>query len=168
LALLGLSGALLALLARHLAGEPVLKPGTSPLLLLAFPALYLYLFAAWRAATMRIGPEVALEGELARRFRAWGTWDSIGAVHLGCRGPKEGTCPRALSSPPKRPWRGGRRGSGGGWGPSRGCSGPWRRAVRSVLPRTALNLGKTAGRPPGAQAEGEGGLARERPSPLSG
>jgi hypothetical protein len=79
LAFLGLSGVLLALLARHLAGHPVLKPGTSPLLLLAFPALYLYLFAAWRAATRGIGPQVALEGELARRFRAWGTWDSIGA-----------------------------------------------------------------------------------------
>jgi hypothetical protein len=79
LALLGLSGVLLTLLARHLSGHPVLKPGTSPLLpLLAFPALYLYLFAAWRAATREIGPEVALEGELARRFRAWGTWDSIG------------------------------------------------------------------------------------------
>ena len=39
LALLGLSGVLLA---RHLAGLPVLKPGTSPLLLLAFPALYLH------------------------------------------------------------------------------------------------------------------------------
>jgi hypothetical protein len=78
LALLGLSGVLLALLARHLAGEPVLKPGTSPLLLLTFPALYLYLFAAWRVATMGTGPEVALEGELARRFRAWGSWDSIG------------------------------------------------------------------------------------------
>jgi hypothetical protein len=91
LALLGLSGVLLALLARHLAGHPVLKPGTSPLLLLAFPALYLYLLAAWRVATRGIGPEVALEGELARRFRAWGTWDSIGEVHLGCRGPKEDT-----------------------------------------------------------------------------
>jgi hypothetical protein len=91
LALLGLSGVLLALLARHLAGEPVLKPGTSPLLLLVFPALYLYLFAAWRVATREAGPEVALEGELARRFRAWGSWDSIGAVHLGCRGPKEDT-----------------------------------------------------------------------------
>ena len=78
LALLGLSGVLLALLARHLAGLPALKPGTSPLLLLVFPALYLYLFAAWRVATRGIGPEVALEGELARRFRAWGTWDSIG------------------------------------------------------------------------------------------
>jgi hypothetical protein len=78
LALLGLSGVLLALLARHLAGLPVLKPGTSPLLLLAFPALYLYLFAAWRVATREAGPQVALEGELARRFRAWGTWDSIG------------------------------------------------------------------------------------------
>ncbi len=78
LALLGLSGGLLALLARHLAGHPVLKPGTSPLLLLAFPALYLYLFAAWRVATREAGPEVTLEGELARRFRAWGTWDSIG------------------------------------------------------------------------------------------
>jgi hypothetical protein len=91
LALLGLSGVLLALLARHLAGHPVLKPGTSPLLLLAFPALYLYLLAAWRVATREAGPQVALEGELARRFRAWGTWDSIGAVHLGCRGPKENT-----------------------------------------------------------------------------
>jgi len=80
LALLGLSGVLLALLARHLAGLPVLKPGTSPLLpLIAFPAFLLYLFAAWRAATREAGPEVALEGELARRFRAWGTWDSIGA-----------------------------------------------------------------------------------------
>jgi hypothetical protein len=78
LAFLGLSGALLALLARHLAGHPALKPGTSPLLLLAFLALYLYLFAAWRVATREAGPEVALEGELARRFRAWGTWDSIG------------------------------------------------------------------------------------------
>jgi hypothetical protein len=91
LALLGLSGVLLALLARHFSGLPVLKPGTSPLLLLAFPALFLYLFAAWRVATREIGPEVALEGELARRFRAWGSWDSIGAVHLGCRGPKEDT-----------------------------------------------------------------------------
>ena len=91
LALLGLSGVLLALLARHLAGLPVLKPGTSPLLLLVFPALFLYLFAAWRVATREAGPEVALEGELARRFRAWGTWDSIGAVHLGCRGPKADT-----------------------------------------------------------------------------
>jgi hypothetical protein len=78
LALLGLSGVLLFLLARHLAGHPVLKPGTSPLLLLAFPALYLHLFAAWRVATREAGPEVALEGELARRFRAWGYWDSIG------------------------------------------------------------------------------------------
>jgi hypothetical protein len=78
LAFLGLSGALLALLARHLAGLPVLKPGTSPLLLLAFPALFLYVFVAWKVATRGIGPEVALEGELARRFRAWGTWDSIG------------------------------------------------------------------------------------------
>jgi hypothetical protein len=78
LALLGLLGVLLALLARHLAGLPVLKPGTSPLLLLVFPALFLYLFAAWRAATRGIGPEVALEGKLARRFRAWGRWDSIG------------------------------------------------------------------------------------------
>jgi hypothetical protein len=75
LAFLGLSGALLA---RHFSDLPVLKPGTSPLLLLAFPALYLYLFAAWKAATRGIGPEVALEGELARRFRAWGYWDSIG------------------------------------------------------------------------------------------
>jgi hypothetical protein len=78
LALLGLSGVLLALLARHLAGHPVLKPGTNPLLLLAFPALYLYVFGAWRVATREISPEVALEEELARRFRAWGTWDSIG------------------------------------------------------------------------------------------
>jgi hypothetical protein len=36
------------------------------------------LFAAWRVATREAGPEVALEGELARRFRAWGYWDSIG------------------------------------------------------------------------------------------
>jgi hypothetical protein len=79
LALLGLLGVLLALLARHLAGLPVLKPGASPLLLLAFPALYLYLFAAWRVAMREAGPEVALEGELARRFRAWGSWGSIGA-----------------------------------------------------------------------------------------
>ncbi len=78
LALLGLLGVLLALLARHLAGLPVLKPGTSPLLLLVFPALFLYLFAAWRVATREAGPEVALEGELARRFRAWGHWGSIG------------------------------------------------------------------------------------------
>jgi len=78
LALLGLLGVLLALLARHLAGYPALKPGTSPLLLLAFPALYLYLFAAWRVATREAGLEVALEGELARRFRAWGSWGSIG------------------------------------------------------------------------------------------
>jgi hypothetical protein len=79
LALLFLLGVLLALLARHLAGLPVLKPGASPLLpLLAFPALFLYVLAAWRVATREIGPEVALEGELARRFRAWGTWDSIG------------------------------------------------------------------------------------------
>ncbi len=79
LALLGLSGGLLALLALHLAGHPVLKPGTSPLLpLVAFPALFLYLFAAWRVATREAGPEVALEGELAQRFRAWGAWDSIG------------------------------------------------------------------------------------------
>jgi hypothetical protein len=91
LALLGLLGVLLALLARHLAGLPVLKPGTSPLLLLVFPALFLYLFAAWRVATREAGPEVALEGELARRFRAWGYWEPIGAVHLGCRGPKEDT-----------------------------------------------------------------------------
>jgi hypothetical protein len=33
---------------------------------------------------------------------------------------RKGACPRALSSPPKRPSRGGRRGSGGRWGPSRG------------------------------------------------
>jgi hypothetical protein len=79
LALLGLSGVLLALLARHLAGHPALRPGTSPLLLLAFSALYLYLFAAWRVATREAGPEVALEGEPAGRFRAWGSWDSIGA-----------------------------------------------------------------------------------------
>jgi hypothetical protein len=74
LGLLGLSGGLLVLLARHFSGLPVLKPGTSPLLLLALPAFYLYLFAAWRVATRGIGPEVALEGELARRFRAWGSW----------------------------------------------------------------------------------------------
>jgi hypothetical protein len=78
LALLGVSGGLLALLARHFSGLPVLKPGTSPLLLLVFPALYFYLFVAWRVATKEAGPEVALEGKLARRFRAWGYWDSIG------------------------------------------------------------------------------------------
>ena len=84
LAFLGLSGGLLALLARHLAGLPVLKPGTNPLLLLAFPALYLYRFAAWRVATREIGPQVALGGELARRFRAWGYWDPIdGNTPLG-------------------------------------------------------------------------------------
>jgi len=84
LALLGLSGVLLALLARHLSGLPVLKFGTSPLLLLAVPALYLYLLAAWKVVTRGIGPEVTLEGELARRFRAWGSWDSIGeGNHLG-------------------------------------------------------------------------------------
>jgi hypothetical protein len=92
LALLFLLGVLLALLARYLEGCPVLKPGTSPLLpLITFPALLLYLFAAWRVATREAGPEVALEGELARRFRAWGSWEPIGAVHLGCRGPKENT-----------------------------------------------------------------------------
>jgi hypothetical protein len=79
LVFLTLSGIVFVLLERHLAGLPVLKPGTSPLLLLAFPALYLYLFAAWRAATREAGPEVALEGELARRFRAWGRWEPIGA-----------------------------------------------------------------------------------------
>jgi hypothetical protein len=79
LALLGLLGILLALLAWYLEGRPVLKPGTSPLLpLIAFPALLLYLFAAWRVATREAGPEVALEGELARRFRAWGSWEPIG------------------------------------------------------------------------------------------
>jgi hypothetical protein len=78
LVFLTLSAIVFSLLARHLAGHPVLKPGTSPLLLLAFPALYLYLFAAWRVATRGIGPEVALEGELAWRLRAWGRWDSIG------------------------------------------------------------------------------------------
>jgi hypothetical protein len=62
LALLGLSGTLLALLARHLAGHPVLKPGTSPLLLLAFPALYLYLFAAWRVATRGSAPRWPWKG----------------------------------------------------------------------------------------------------------
>jgi hypothetical protein len=77
LVFLGLSGALLVLLTRHLTGLPVLKPGTSPLLLLVFPALYLYLFAAWRVATREAGPEVALEGELAQRFRAWGDIGSI-------------------------------------------------------------------------------------------
>jgi len=78
LALLFLLGVLLALLARYLEGRPVLKPGTSPLLpLITFPALFLYLFAAWKVATREIGPEVALEGELARRFRAWGEIGSI-------------------------------------------------------------------------------------------
>jgi hypothetical protein len=169
LALLGLLGVLLALLARHLAGHPVLKPGTSPLLLLVFPALFLYLFAAWRVATREAGPEVVLEGELSRRFRAWGRWDSIGEdtplgrallearkvlgpFWLQVMGRKLylaflGGLPTSPLLSPKRPSRGGRRGSGGRWGPSRGCSGPWRRAVRSVLPRTAPFLGKTA-RPP--------------------
>jgi hypothetical protein len=78
LALLGVSGGLLALLARHFSGLPVLKPGTSPLLLLVFPALYFYLLVAWRVATRGSGPEVALEGKLAQRFRAWGSWSSIG------------------------------------------------------------------------------------------
>ncbi|WP_448377396.1 hypothetical protein [Fervidobacterium sp.] len=78
LALLGLLGALLALLARHLLGLPALKPGTSLLLLLVFPALFLYLLAAWRAATRELGRRVVLEGELASRFRAWGYWDPIG------------------------------------------------------------------------------------------
>jgi hypothetical protein len=78
LAFLGLLGTLLALLARHLAGLPVLKPGTSPLLLLVFPALFLYLFAVWRVATRDASLKVALEGELARYFRAWGWRDSIG------------------------------------------------------------------------------------------
>jgi hypothetical protein len=76
--LLLLSGIVLSLLTRHLAGHPVLKPGTSPLLLLAFPAFYLYLFAAWRVVTGGIGLEVALEGKLARRLRAWGRWEPIG------------------------------------------------------------------------------------------
>ena len=85
LALLGLLGALVALLARHLLGLPVLKPGVSPLLLLVFPALFLYLLAGWRAATREIGPRVALEGELARRFRAWGYIGPIGeGTALGC------------------------------------------------------------------------------------
>ena len=43
LALLGLSGVVLALLAQGLAGLPVLKPGASPLLLLVFPVFFLYL-----------------------------------------------------------------------------------------------------------------------------
>ena len=77
LALLGLSGALLALLAQGLTGLPVLKPGASALLLLVFPALFFYLLAAWRVATREIGPRVALEGELARRFRAWGYTGAI-------------------------------------------------------------------------------------------
>ncbi len=77
LVLLGLWGVFLALLARHLMGLPVLKPGTSPLLFLVFPVLFFYLFAAWRVATREIGPRVALEGELARRFRAWGYWEPI-------------------------------------------------------------------------------------------
>ena len=79
--LLLLSGfllALLALFARYLAGIHVPKPGTILILLLSLPFLYPYIFAAWRAATRGIGPEVALEGELARRFRAWGRWEPIG------------------------------------------------------------------------------------------
>jgi hypothetical protein len=78
LVLLGLLGTLLALLARGLTGLPALRPGTSPLLLLVFPALFLYLLAAWRVVTREIGPRVALEGELARRFRAWGYIGPIG------------------------------------------------------------------------------------------
>jgi Ca2+/Na+ antiporter len=78
LALLFLLGVLLALLARYLEGRFIVKPGTGILLLITFPALFLYLFAAWRVATREIGPEVALEGELARRFRAWGYWEPIG------------------------------------------------------------------------------------------
>jgi hypothetical protein len=78
LALLFLLGVLLALLARYLEDRFIVKPGTGILLLITFPALFLYLFAAWRVATREIGPEVALEGELARRFRAWGYWEPIG------------------------------------------------------------------------------------------
>jgi len=78
LVLLGLLGVFLALLARHLTGLPVLKPGASPLLLLVFPALFLYLLAAWRVSTRELGRRVALEGELARRFRAWGYPGPIG------------------------------------------------------------------------------------------
>jgi hypothetical protein len=78
LALLGLLGTLLVLLVRHLLGLPVLRPGTSPLLLLAFPAFFLYLLAGWRVATREVGRRVVLEGELASRFRAWGYLDPIG------------------------------------------------------------------------------------------
>jgi len=78
LSLLGLLGVLIIIFAQHLMGLPVLKPGASPLLLLVLPALFLYLLAAWRVATREIGPRVALEGELARRFRAWGYLGPIG------------------------------------------------------------------------------------------
>lgn len=71
-----LSAILLVLLSRLLAGYPILKPGTSSLLLI-FPTSYFYLFTAWKGATMGVGSEVALEGELARRFRAWGEVGSI-------------------------------------------------------------------------------------------
>ena len=78
LALLGLLGVLIIIFARHLTGLPVLKPGASPLLFLVLPALFLYLLAAWRVATRELGRRVALEGELLRRFRAWGYLDPIG------------------------------------------------------------------------------------------
>jgi hypothetical protein len=101
LALLGLSGILLALLARHLAGHPVLKPGTSPLLLLAFPAFYLYLFAAWKVATEGIGP----------RWPWKENWP-------GACGPGGLGSPSARTPPWARPsWRHGRSSvpSGSGW-----------------------------------------------------
>jgi hypothetical protein len=133
---------------------------------------------------------VALEGELARRFRAWGSWDSIGedtplgqallevrkvlgpfwlrvmgrSLYLAF--PGSGLAHEPPPLPRSGPRAVGGEASRGRWGPSRGCSGPWRRAVRSVLPRTAPFLGKTAGRPPRTQAEGERGLTQERPSPL--
>jgi hypothetical protein len=80
LELLRISGVPFALLARYLAGKLVLKSGTNPLLLLVFPLLYLYLFASWKLATNEAGLDVALEGELARRFRAWGGWDSWDSI----------------------------------------------------------------------------------------
>ncbi len=64
------------------------RGGTLALLAVLF---LLAILSALGVSPRGIGPEVALEGELARRFRAWGSWGSIGAVHLGCRGPKEDT-----------------------------------------------------------------------------
>jgi endonuclease YncB( thermonuclease family) len=77
LALLGLSGGFLALLARHLAGLPVLKPGTSPLFLLAFPALYaLVLLSLGLAQGVLMGRASVVDGDTLEirgvRIRLWG------------------------------------------------------------------------------------------------